>query len=323
MTVTENKVKALGLLSGGLDSTLALKLIKEQGIDVTAVHFVLPFSSVKEDFPGRMTEQLGIPLMKVEAGDDYIDIIRKPKYGYGAGMNPCLDCHIYILQRAKIIAEEIGAGFVITGDVLGERPMSQFLKALRAQDRDSGLEGLILRPLSAKLLPETVPEREGWVDRSKLHAIKGRSRKPQMALVEEFGIDGYQQPAGGCLLTQQEFADKVRNLFAFTERVEKRDIHLLRIGRHFYLDSSRIIVGRNERENKSLLDLSNPDDYLLEVPDCGSPITLLEGAKEWKSIEFAARLTARYSDAETREVTVACRTNGRQQDIIVELEPIV
>ena len=300
-------MKALALLSGGLDSILAIKLMLDQGIDVVAVTFVLPVVAEKVDYAGETAERLGIPLIRKEVGDDYFAIIRTPKYGYGSGMNPCIDCHIYMLHEAKRIAEEVGAPFIVTGDVLGERPMSQHRKALEVEEKESGLEGLILRPLSAKKLPATIPEREGWVDRNKLLGITGKSRKLQIALAETFGLqDAYPTPAGGCLLTCKEFAAKVKDLFEHREKVSKRDFELLRLGRHFRYAGVKIIVGRNEAENKRLLELKHSADYAFEVPGYGSPITILEGDKSKEAIELAAKLTARYSDvrAEEKEVMV-------------------
>ena len=295
-------MKALTLLSGGLDSILATKLVSDQGIEVVALNFILPFTAEKGDYAGAVAKRFGIPLIRVEAGEEYLDVLRNPKHGYGSGMNPCIDCHIYMLREAKRIAKEIGAEFMFTGDVLGERPMSQHRKALELEEKEAGLEGMVLRPLSAKLLPETIPERKGWIDRSKLLAISGKSRKPQIALAQEFGLqDEYPAPAGGCLLTYKEFASKIRDLFEHKEKVTMRDALLLKIGRHFRVESSKIIVGRNEEENKLLSDSKSIENYVFEVPGYGSPITILEGAKSKEAIEIAAKLTARYSDAGTEE----------------------
>ncbi|NQE05037.1 tRNA sulfurtransferase [ANME-1 cluster archaeon GoMg1] len=286
-------MKALALLSGGLDSILATKLILDQGIEVVALNFILPFATEKEDYAGEVTKRFGIPLVRIEAGEEYLDIVRNPEHGYGSGLNPCIDCHIYMLREAKRIAKEVGADFIFTGDVLGERPMSQHRKALELEEKEAGVEKMVLRPLSAKLLRETIPEREGWVDRNKLLEIKGKSRKPQIALVKKFGLqDDYPSPAGGCLLTYKEFASKLRDLFKHKEKVTKREVRLLKIGRHFRFAASKIIVGRNEEENKLLLGLQSPEDYVFEVPGYGSPITILEGAKSKEAIELAAKLTA-------------------------------
>ncbi len=315
-------MKALALLSGGLDSILATKLILDQGIEVVALNFILPFAVEKEDYAGDTADRFEIPLVRVEAGEEYLEIIKNPEHGYGSGMNPCIDCRIYMLREAKRIAKEVGADFIVTGDVLGERPMSQHRKALELEEKEAGVEKMVLRPLSAKLLAETIPEREGWVDRSKLLDIKGKSRKPQIALAKKFGLqDNYPSPSGGCLLTYREFASKLRDLFEhkYKEKVTMRDVKLLKIGRHFRFDASKIIVGRNEEENKLLLDLKSPADYVFEVPGCGSPITILEGSKSKEAIEVAAKLTARYSDAgaDAGLVLVRYRAEKREKSIVV------
>jgi len=310
-------MKALALLSGGLDSILATKLVLDQGIEVVALQLILPFTAEKTDYAGAIANRFAISLIRVEAGAEYLELIRSPKYGYGSGMNPCIDCHSYMLREAKRIAEEIGAEFIFTGDVLGERPMSQHKRALEIEDIEAGLEGMVLRPLSAKLLPKTIPECEGWIDRSKLLDIKGKSRKAQIALATKFKLD-YPSPAGGCLLTNKEFASKVKDLFTHKETVTKTDLALLKLGRHFRLASSKLIVGRNEAENKRLLDLKRPADYVFEVPGYGSPLTILEGSKSKEAIVLAARLTARYSDARAeKEVLVEYRDGERKETLIV------
>lgn len=315
-------MKALALLSGGLDSTLAVKLILEQGIEVEALNFVSPFCVCNRKgrcYSAEVATKFNIPLRTVAKGEEYLEIVRHPKYGYGSGMNPCIDCRIFMLKKAKEYAEKIGAKFIFTGEVLGQRPMSQHKRALKLIEKEAGLEGKVLRPLSAKLLPETEAERMGWVDRERLLDISGRSRKTQFKLAEELGITDYPCPAGGCLLTQKEFAEKVRELFRHKEKVTTRDVSLLKIGRHFWHDGSHIIVGRNEAENKRLLELKNNQDYVLEVLDYPGPITILEGAGDREAIEFAARLTAKYSDAKTNKVLVECRNNEHRETLTVEL----
>ena len=271
-------MKALGFLSGGLDSTLAVKLILDQGIDVVVLKFTSPFCLCDRKgrcFAVEVAEKLNVPLRMMYKGQEYLRVIRNPKYGYGSGMNPCIDCRIFMLKKAKRYAEEIGASFIFTGEVLDERPMSQHYRALKIIEREAGLEGKIVRPLSAKLLPKTEAEKKGWIDRNKLLAIRGRSRKPQIALAEKLGISDYPCPFGGCLLTYKEFANKVRDLFRHKRRVTLRDIELLKVGRHFRLGKSKIIVGRNRVENEALLRMKNKTDHMFEVPDVGSPITIL------------------------------------------------
>ena len=313
-------MKALALFSGGLDSILAAKLILDQGIEVVAVTFSLPFIAEKEDQDSKAAARLGITHVKVEVGDEYLEVVRNPTYGYGSGMNPCIDCRIYMLREAKKRMHEIGAAFIITGDVLGERPMSQHRKALELEEQEAGLQGLIVRPLSAQLLPETIPERERWVDRGKLLAIRGKSRKPQIALAAQFGLQGaYPSPSGGCLLTYREFAVKLKDLFEHDERVTMRDIKLLKLGRHFRLGTAKLIVGRNESENSRLVALKEPEEYAFEVLDYGSPITILQGSHTQEVIELAARLTARYSDARSEAVVVEYWTEGPRIQITVSL----
>ena len=300
------KVKALALFSGGLDSILAVKLILNQGVDVVAINFVSVFCLCAKDDWGvvKAAENLGVPLKVMELGDEYLKIIRNPKHGYGKNMNPCIDCRIFILKKAKQYAEEIGADFIFTGEVLDERPMSQHFNALKIVEEESGLKGKILRPLSAKLLPETIIERKGLVDRQRLLGIRGRSRKPQLKLAEELNITDYPSPAGGCLLTCKEYADKLRDLFKHKKRCSMADVSLLSVGRHFRLGKNKIIVGRNEAENNVLTVKKAQNDYYFEVPDIGSPVTVLQGAKTKNSIRKAAALTAFYSDAKSAKVTV-------------------
>jgi tRNA-specific 2-thiouridylase len=300
------KTKALSLFSGGLDSILATKLILNQGIDVAAVNFASPFHSCTKDKKGvaEAAKRLGVPLKVVDVGNGYLRMLRKPRYGYGKNMNPCIDCRIFMLAKAKKYAKEIGADFIFTGEVLSERPMSQHFKALKLVEEKSGLKGKILRPLSARLLPETVIEKKGLVDREQLLAICGRSRKPQMKLAGEFDINNYPSPAGGCLLTCKEYADKLRDLFKHNKRCAMADAFLLRVGRHFRVGKNKIIVGRNEAENKLLTVKKRRNDYYFEVPDIGSPITVLQGAKTKKAIRTAAALTAFYSDAKGGEAKV-------------------
>ncbi len=301
------KVKALGLLSGGLDSILAVELIRRQGIDVVAFNVKTPFCQPKKDGSSeaqQAADQLNVPLKVLCVDKDYLRMLRNPKYDYGKNMNPCIDCKIFMIRKAKKYAKEIGAGFIFTGEVLGERPKSQHYPALRIIEVDSGLKGKLLRPLSAKLLPQTDAEKKGLVNRASLLSIQGRSRKPQFQLAKEYGIASYPSPAGGCLLTCEEYSKKLRDLLAYKKRVSMVDVELLRVGRHFRLGKNKIIVGRNQAENKILTQLKTPSDLYFELPDIVGPTTILQGPKTQKAVEWAAKLTAYYSDAETAEVKV-------------------
>jgi tRNA-specific 2-thiouridylase len=311
--------KALALLSGGLDSTLAVKLLLKQDIDVEAINFVSPFCLCGKGGCGasEVAKRFNIPLKVVSVGEDYLKVVRKPKHGYGKNMNPCIDCRIFMLKKAKKYAQETGASFIFTGEVLDERPMSQHLKALKTIEEEAGLKNRILRPLSAKLLPETSIEKRGLVDRNKLLDISGRSRKRQIMLAKEFNFADYPCPAGGCLLTYKEFAGKVRDLFTHEKHVSMKDVALLKLGRHLRFKKNKIIVGRNESENNALLQIKSPKDYYLEVPNCGSPITILQGTKTKEAIEKAATLTAYYSDEKGAQVEVRFGKNSLNRVINV------
>ncbi len=312
-------MKALALLSGGLDSTLAVKLMQELGITVTAVNFTSPFCLCGKGGCGAagIAKQLEIPLKVVSVGEEYLYTLKNPKYGYGKHMNPCIDCRIFMLKKAKEYARKIGASFLFTGEVLDERPKSQHRKALGIIEKEAGLEGKILRPLSAKLLPETEVEKKGWVDRRKLLDIRGRSRSKQLELAEEFNIRDYPCPAGGCLLTYKEFAAKIRDLFEHKKKVGMKDINLLKVGRHFRFGKNKIIVGRNETENEQLKRMQGRNDYRFEVPGCGSPITLLQGPKTKDAVKKAAALTLRYSDKKEEKASVKFGKEEMNKSIVV------
>ena len=302
--------KALALLSGGLDSRLAIKLIQAQRIRVEALHLKLPFEGCCLPdcaFKFTQTEAIRLHILDVTKGrlfQEYIRLIRKPRFGYGSGINPCIDCHIFMLRKAKGLAKGIGADFIVTGEVLGERPMSQRRPILKLIEEEAGLKGKLLRPLSARLLPETEAEKKGWVDRKKLLEIKGRGRKPQLALAKKYKLMDFPMPAGGCILCEKGFAKRLSDIFEHEARIEPRDIELLKLGRHFRYKSNKIIVGRNEQENKLLTELKSKTDLIFEVTDCGSPVTIFQGRSSLARVRMAARLTARYSDSGKVKVLV-------------------
>jgi tRNA U34 2-thiouridine synthase MnmA/TrmU len=306
----KEEIKAVGLLSGGLDSTLAFRVMLEQGIEVAALHVRTGFSFVERDRAlkrgsvetsdaERAAAMLGVPLEVVEVFDEYIPLVLHPRYGYGSGMNPCVDCRIFLLRKAKAWMEDHGYHFVFTGEVVGQRPKSQMRPTLGTVERESSLEGYLLRPLSAKLLNPTVPEQRGWVDRDKLHGMSGRGRKAQIALAERFGITDYPQPSGGCCyLIDQTYSRRLRDFLDHegAEPLTREQVQLLAVGRHMRLSSGqKVVVGRREQEN-DYLQASGVEGVLLTTVDHPGPTTLLPGQPPHEDIEQAARITAGYSD---------------------------
>ncbi len=292
-------MKAVSLFSGGLDSQLAVCLIKDQRIEVIAVNFVTPFFGADKRF-SQAASDLGVEYHEINIGSIYMDVLRNPVYGYGKNFNPCIDCHAFMLKNAAVYMREIGASFLITGEVLGERPMSQNKSSLSAVEKHSGCKGLILRPLSAKLLPPTIPEIEGWVDRNQLLDISGRSRIRQMQLAEHYGIKDYPTPAGGCLLTQENYSKRLRRIIDEKPDIKVDEFEILRLGRHFYIGAGvLLVVGRNHIENERLLDLAVKDDYILRVTDRPGPVGLVRLLKPDNdpNLQLAAGIVARYSDA--------------------------
>lgn len=295
--------KAVALLSGGLDSMLAAKLVAIQGVAVTGVHFVSVFNSAAK--PGRRlaarlaADAVGIPLKTFPFTETQIEILRNPPHGYGSAANPCIDCHIAMIRRAGEFMREIGADFVVTGEVAGQRPMSQRTFILRVIEQETGLEGLILRPLSAKALQPTLPEKRGLVNRDLLEGIVGRTRTRQMQLARRFGIEAYPTPAGGCLLTDREFGRRVMDLVEHGE-LTVNNAHLVKVGRHYRLDAAtKAVVGRNERENGVIETYARPGDLLITTEDVPGPTTLVRGNASQANVETAAALTVRSSKAKS------------------------
>ncbi len=289
--------KALVLLSGGLDSMLAARALQNQGIKVTGLSFKSYFFSEKA--AKKAAKNLKILLSVVDFSKEHLKMVKNPKHGYGKSMNPCIDCHALMLKKAKGIMKKEKFDFVATGEVLGERPMSQNPKALKTVEKESSLVGYLLRPLSAKLLEPTIPEQKRIVDRSKLFNISGRSRKKQIELARFWGIKDYPTPAGGCLLTDPEFGKKLNKLFGEYPRCNGNDIELLRVGRHFWEDKVKIIVGRNDKENKIIKKLAKKSDILVEMKDYSGPTTLIRNYSKKKVsravIDKTCELTKYYS----------------------------
>jgi len=289
------KVKALNLFSGGLDSILSAKLVQEQGIEVEGVCFISSFFNAEKAIGAA--REIGISLHIVDITRDLLPIVKFPIYGFGRWANPCVDCHILMVKKAGFLMEKIGARFLITGEVLGERPKSQNRWALNIVAEKSGWGDYLLRPLTAKNLPPTLPERKGWINREKLEGIKGRSRHIQLKMAREMGIEDFPTPSGGCLLTDPVFSRRVKDLL-LRRKLNLNEVELLKVGRHFRLgDGVKLIVGRNRKENEELLRLARPGDVCLRVVKFPGPVGLLRGEKEDETLRVAASIVVRYSDA--------------------------
>jgi tRNA U34 2-thiouridine synthase MnmA/TrmU len=300
--------KAIALLSGGLDSTLAVKLLIDLGVEVIALNFKSPFcnctgknSSCKNE-AARVAKEFNIPIRAGFLGEDFLRAVENPVFGYGRNMNPCLDCRILMFKKAKEIMIEEGASFVFTGEVIGQRPMSQRREAMILIEKNSGLEGLILRPLSASYFEPTIPEKEGIVPREKLLSLNGRTRKPQIELAKKMKISDYPCPAGGCLLTETKFSNKVKDLIREKGRLELKDVNMLKLGRHFRLKGGKkVIVGRDEEENNKIQSMAAPEDTLFQVSGYGSAIAWIRGEALKDDIQSIAQIAARYSSAPKEE----------------------
>ena len=311
-----SRARAIGMISGGLDSTLALALVKAQGIEVKAVNFYTglcitetqrrkggrPDGTVPRNEALRAGADLEVEVEYVDvSGPEYLDLIVNPRYGYGANANPCVDCRIFMMRKAREIMEREGAAFVFTGEVLGQRPKSQRRDTLRAVERESGLEGRLVRPLSARLLEPTIPEREGILDRSRLLDLHGRSRTRQIRLARELGLADWPQPAGGCCyLTDESFSRKffdvldAREAAGLGRSVRQEDLVLLSTGRHFRLSPGvKLVVGRTEVEN-AVLESYGEGRARVAARDLNGPVALVEGTPTWEERQLAARIVARY-----------------------------
>ena len=310
-TLPKNTAKALGLLSGGLDSILACLVLRRAGVEVAALSFESPFFSA--DKAKKAAAAHDIPLSVVNVSREHLDtVVKNPRYGYGSNMNPCIDCHAFMLRKAAEIAVQRGMDFVFTGEVLGQRPMSQNRQALGTVAKASGVGHMLLRPLSAKLLPTTPMEESGLVDREKLLDLSGRGRKPQMTLAEEFGVKDYPAPAGGCLLTEPVFSKRFKDLLAHEPVSELEEIELLKVGRHLRLsDRAKLVVGRNQGENQRLELLAPAHTIRLVTLGYSGPLGLYMGPKDAPEFERAAAIVAGYGKAPLdRAVKVEVNESG-------------
>jgi tRNA-specific 2-thiouridylase len=313
--------RALGLFSGGLDSMLAAAVLRDQGIEVAGLTFITPFFGAER--ARESAAHLGLLLLEEDITELYLPLLTDPPHGFGSRHNPCIDCHILMLRQAGARLAKEGFDFLFTGEVLGQRPMSQHRGALNLIARESGVGDLIIRPLSARLLKPTLPEREGWVDRERLLDLSGRGRKRQMALAAAFGITRYPSPAGGCLLTDPGYAARLKELLAHKPRPHRRDLELLKWGRHFRLpDGSKAVVGRTQRENEALTLLLAAGDLVCRVRGYPGPLVVVPGGAPGNGIQHAAWLTASYSDAPPGlEVEVIARRQGGGEPILLRAVP--
>ena len=323
MTNENRKVRALGLCSGGLDSMLAGLVLRKNGIEVEWITFETPFfSAAKASKASRMT---GIPLTVKPIYPIYIEMLKNPPAGYGKYMNPCMDCHALMFRLAGEVMQEKEFDFLFSGEVLGQRPMSQNKTSLRYVEKHSGFDGYIVRPLSGKNLPETIPEKEGLLDRDILLDIKGRGRKEQIKLAAQFGIKDYPAPAGGCLLTDKGYTNRLRDLFEHQENCTEEELHLLKFGRHYRLNPrSKLIVGRTQSDNENILKYHNPKrDVILDVKDYPSPIGLIPHGAEKDSILLGASICTGHSKTpKMAPVKVLVKTGRKKKTIqVIALQP--
>lgn len=308
-------MKALALLSGGLDSMLAAKVIQDQGVEVVGIVFKSPFFGVAN--AREAAKKLKIELIEFDISSEIINVLKSPTHGYGKYLNPCIDCHALMLKKASEVMKEIGASFLVTGEVLGERPKSQNRQALKIVEEHSGYAGFVLRPLSAKLLEPTEPEKKGWVMRENLLALSGRSRQAQFKLAESFGIKNYPTPAGGCLLTNPQFTERLKLLWKWRGELLVDEISLLKLGRHFWFENSWLIVGRNEEENALLLNFRKREDFLIKGISAPGPLGLLRGEASEKELKEAALLVVRYGQSRDRkEAEALVEKNGKERKMV-------
>ncbi len=315
--MSKESVRAIGLLSGGLDSILAVKCMLEQGISVIPVHFLMPFmrsnpQTVANSQLQRNCQRFGIELQIISLGQSFLDMVMSPAHGHGRNLNPCIDCKIFFLLEARRLLDSLQADFIFTGEVLGQRPMSQHLWALQEIERKAGLEKRLLRPLSALQLPPTEAEEKGWVDRSKLFAITGRSRKEQMRLAAAWGIVDFPNPGGGCLLTEKHFCARLHDLIDHGS-ASLRNCRLLQHGRYFRLSESFfLIVGHNQADNESIRGLAETGDCLIEPESLPGPTALGIGRFDDETLDTALSIVARYTAPDAETVTVRQLQNGSQ-----------
>jgi len=334
MNESKEKIKAGGLLSGGLDSVLAAKMMKDMDIEVYAVYFSMPWGCKEKSRVEKMCEDLDLHFKMLQLDEGYMDMLKAPQYGYGRALNPCTDCHAYMISRAAEYMKSIGAAFVFTGEVMGQRPKSQRKNALAVIEKGTALDGRLLRPLCAHLLEPTVPEMEGMIDRSRLLGISGRSRKIQFQLAKEWGIEGFATPAGGCLLTEEHFSRRMKDILIHGYR-DLSDVAVLKWGRYFRLSPQfTALIGRDETENEAIEKHAHPDDHVLVISeDRPGPSLLLRGGNppdeifaqagglvqlysKWKGLAPVDIIVRQIGCSEIRKKIQAARLTGKDAEAL-------
>ena len=318
--------KAVVLLSGGLDSILATRLMMELGVEVVCVNYYIEFA-VCGGGPTcaiKAAETLGVKLKIFDITAEFLEMFKNPKHGYGANINPCIDCKIFMLKKAKACMEEVGASFLVTGEVLGERPMSQRRDALNIIEKQAGVRGILLRPLTAKHLPPTLAEEAGIVDREKLLDIRGRGRTPQLQLAAKYGIREFPNPSGGCLLTDPGFTKRVRDIIAHDD-LNLVSLRLLKVGRHFRLsETAKLVIGRDKKENNVLELLVKDGDVCIRLKDKQGPFSIIRGPADEGMIRYAAEVVAQHTkfrgDEFLNMLVWRSGTNERQ-DLAIKAAP--
>jgi tRNA-uridine 2-sulfurtransferase len=327
--MTKEQIAALALYSGGLDSTLACRVVSEQGIKVIAVKFVTPFFGYelllnKDEYIQNTKIKFGIDTIVKDVTLPYLELLKNPKHGFGRYLNPCIDCKIFLLSEAKKMMRDVGASFLVTGEVIGQRPMSQRRDTLNVIERDSGCRDILLRPLCAKNLAPTLAERTGLINREKLFAFSGRNRTPQMQLAEHYNITDYPSPAGGCILADPILSARIERYYQQNDKIVPDDILLLLEGRQFNLPTGGwLVVGRNKRENEKLERIRQTDDWLLKTVDIPGPMAVLRYSDQPEELEAAAALVVRYIKQSARE-SAPVRVMAERKDIrrYLEVRPL-
>jgi tRNA-specific 2-thiouridylase len=325
--MTKNQTTALVLFSGGLDSTLACRVVAAQGIKVVAVKFVTPFFGYEllqkqEEYIRKIEETAVIDVILKDVTIPYLELLKKPAHGFGKYFNPCIDCKIFLLSEAKKMMPDIGASFLVTGEVVGQRPMSQRRDALRVVERDSGCDNILVRPLCAKNLEPTQAELDGLIDREQLLDFSGRNRTPQMKLAEQFGITDYPSPAGGCILADPILSLRIQKYYEAQEQIIPEDILLMLVGRQFKLPSGGwLVVGRNESENIKIEDLRQPGDWLLWPDDFPGPSVILRHSENDEELQLAASILVRYAKkADTALGKI--KVMAKKDDNVIQLDTV-